>query len=152
LGWCYDFKNSNTEEEMAGLMRFGVSLEKKLLEDFDRLIARKKYSNRSEAIRDLIRDSFVKEEWEKNGEVAGAISIVYDHHKRELMDVIVDIQHGYHDMIVASQHAHLDHHNCLEVVIVRGKSDIIKALSDKLRAVKGVKHGALSITTLGKEF
>jgi CopG family nickel-responsive transcriptional regulator len=137
---------------MAGLMRFGVSLEKKLLEDFDRLIARKKYSNRSEAIRDLIRDSFVKEEWEKGEEVAGAISIVYDHHKRELMDVIVDIQHKYHDMIVASQHAHLDHHNCLEVVIVKGKSDRIKTLSDKLRAVKGVKHGALSITTMGKEF
>jgi len=134
------------------LVRFGVSLEKRLLEDFDRLIARKKYSNRSEAIRDMIRDSFVKEEWEKNEEVAGAISIVYDHHKRELMDLIVDIQHEYHDMIVASQHAHLDHHNCLEVVIVKGKSDRIKALSDKLRAVKGVKHGTLSITTLGKEF
>jgi len=137
---------------MSGLIRFGVSLDKRLLEDFDRLISRKKYSNRSEAIRDLIRDSFVEEEWEKNEEVAGAISIVYDHHKRELMDVIVDIQHEYHDMIVASQHAHLDHHNCLEVVIVKGKSDTIKTLSDKLRAVKGVKHGALSITTLGKEF
>lgn len=137
---------------MSGLIRFGVSLEKKLLDDFDKLIAQKKYSNRSEAIRDLIRDSFVKEEWEKGTEVAGAISIVYDHHKRELMDVIVDIQHDYHDMIVASQHAHLDHHNCLEVVIVKGKSDRIKTLSDKLRAVKGVKHGALSITTLGKEF
>ena len=137
---------------MSGLVRFGVSLEKRLLEDFDRLIARKKYSNRSEAIRDMIRDSFVEEEWEKNEEVAGAISIVYDHHKRELMDLIVDIQHEYHDMIVASQHAHLDHHNCLEVVIVKGKSDMIKTLSDKLRAVKGVKHGALSITTLGKEF
>ncbi|PIW67164.1 MAG: nickel-responsive transcriptional regulator NikR [Candidatus Omnitrophica bacterium CG12_big_fil_rev_8_21_14_0_65_42_8] len=137
---------------MSGLVRFGVSLEKRLLEDFDRLIARKKYSNRSEAIRDMIRDSFVKEEWEKNEEVAGAISIVYDHHKRELMDLIVDIQHEYHDMIVASQHAHLDHHNCLEVVIVKGKSDRIKTLSDKLRAVKGVKHGTLSITTLGKEF
>lgn len=137
---------------MSGLIRFGVSLEKRLLEDFDRLIARKKYSNRSEAIRDLIRDSFVREEWEKNEEVAGAISIVYDHHKRELMDVIVDIQHEYHDMIIASQHAHLDHHNCLEVVIVKGKSDMIKTLSDKLRAVKGVKHGTLSITTLGKEF
>jgi len=137
---------------MSGLIRFGVSLEKKLLEDFDRLITQKKYSNRSEAIRDLIRESFVKEEWEKGAEVAGAISIVYDHHKRELMDVIVDIQHEYHDMIVASQHAHLDHHNCLEVVIVKGKSDRIKTLSDKLRAVKGVKHGALSITTLGKRF
>jgi len=137
---------------MSGVVRFGVSLGKRLLEDFDRFISRKKYSNRSEAIRDLIRDAFVHEEWEKDQEVAGAISIVYDHHKRELMDIIVDIQHECQDMIVASQHAHLDHHNCLEVVIVKGKSSKIRALSDKLRSVKGVKHGALSVTTLGREF
>ncbi|MBU4311766.1 MAG: nickel-responsive transcriptional regulator NikR [Candidatus Omnitrophica bacterium] len=136
---------------MAGVIRFGISLEEHLLKDFDRLIKEKKYSNRSEAIRDLIRDSLVKEEWKKGKEVAGAISIVYDHHKRELMDVIVDIQHDYQDMIVASQHAHLDHHNCLEVIIVKGKSDKIKVLADKLRAVKGVKHGSLTLTTLGKE-
>lgn len=136
---------------MAGIIRFGISLEERLLKDFDRLIKEKKYSNRSEAIRDLIRDSLVKEEWKKCKEVAGAISIVYDHHKRELMDVIVDIQHDYQDMIVASQHAHLDHHNCLEVIIVKGKSDKIKTLADKLRAVKGVKHGSLTLTTLGKE-
>jgi CopG family transcriptional regulator, nickel-responsive regulator len=136
---------------MSGIIRFGISLEKRLLEDFDRLIARKNYSNRSEAIRDMIRDSFVKEEWVEDKEVAGAISIVYDHHKRELIDVIVDIQHEYHDMIIASQHAHLDHHNCLEVIIVKGRAVKIKNLSDKLRAVKGVKHGSLSVTTLGKE-
>ena len=137
---------------MSGLIRFGVSLEKRLLEDFDRLISRKNYSNRSEAIRDLIRDSFVKEEWETDKEVAGAISIVYDHHKRELIDMVVDMQHEYQDMIIASQHVHLDHHNCLEVIIVRGKADKIRNLSDKLRSVKGVKHGSLSVTTLGKEF
>jgi CopG family nickel-responsive transcriptional regulator len=137
---------------MSNLARFGISLEKNLLKEFDRLIKEKNYSNRSEAIRDLIRDSLVKEEWKKGKEVAGAISIVYDHHKRELMDVIVDIQHDYQDMIVASQHAHLDHYNCLEVIIVKGKSDNIKALADKLRSVKGVKHGSLTLTTLGKEF
>jgi len=136
---------------MSTLARFGISLEKDLLKEFDRLIREKNYSNRSEAILDLIRDSLVKEEWKKGKEVAGAISIVYDHHKRELMDVIVDIQHEYQDMIVASQHAHLDHHNCLEVIIVKGKSDNIKTLADKLRAVKGVKHGSLTLTTLGKE-
>ena len=136
---------------MSELIRFGVSLEKNLLRDFDKLIKNKEYSNRSEAIRDLIRDSLVKEEWKKGEEVAGAISIVYDHHKRELMDLLVDIQHGYQDMIIASQHAHLDHHNCLEVIIVRGKSDNIKGLADKLRAVKGVKHGSLTLTTLGRE-
>lgn len=135
---------------MSDLVRFGVSLEKGLLKEFDKLIRTKHYSNRSEAIRDLIRNTLVEEEWKTGGRVAGAISIVYDHHKRELVDLIVDIQHDYQDMIIASQHAHLDHHNCLEVIIVRGNAPAIKALSDKLRAVKGVKHGTLSLTTLGK--
>jgi len=132
-------------------MRFGVSLEKNLLKDFDRLTAAREYSNRSEAIRDLIRNSLVEDEWKKGKDVAGAISLVYDHHKRELMNVIVEIQHDYQDTIVASQHVHLDHHNCLEVIIVKGKSDHIKKLSDRLRAVRGVKHGSLTLTTLGKE-
>lgn len=136
---------------MPGLIRFGISLEKELLRNFDRLIGNKLYSNRSEAIRDLIRDSLVKDEWKKGKEVAGAISLVYDHHKRELMNVIVDIQHEYQDMIVSSQHAHLDHHNCLEVIIVKGKSDKARMLSDRLRSVKGVKHGSLTLTTLGKD-
>lgn len=137
---------------MGGLVRFGISLEKNLLRDFDRLIDTKQYSNRSEAIRDLIRDSLVEDEWKKRKDVAGAITLVYDHHKRELIDLIVDIQHECQDMIVASQHAHMDHNNCLEVIIVKGKSDRIKMLSDKLRAVKGVKHGSLTLTTLGREF
>ncbi len=136
---------------MSELIRFGVSLEDSLLKDFDRLIDDKKYPNRSEAIRDLIRDSLVEDEWKKQKDVAGTVTLVYDHHKRELMDLIVDIQHEYQDMIVSSQHAHLDHHNCLEVIIVRGKSDKIKGLSDRLRAVKGVKHGSLTLTTLGRK-
>ena len=135
---------------MKKIVRFGISLEEKLLGDFDKLIKGKRYSNRSEAIRDMIRDSLVSEEWKKGKDVAGAISLVYDHHKRELMDVTIDIQHDYQDMIVASQHAHLDHHNCLEVIIVKGISSKIKILSDKLRSVKGVKHGSLTLTTLGK--
>ena len=136
---------------MTDLVRFGISLENNLLKDFDRLIEGKKYSNRSEAIRDLIRNSLVEDEWKNKKDVAGSIVLVYDHHKRELMDLIVDIQHDYQDMIIASQHAHLDHHNCLEVIIVKGRSDKIKSLSDRLRAVKGVKHGSLTLTTLGKE-
>jgi CopG family nickel-responsive transcriptional regulator len=136
---------------MSDLTRFGISLEDALLKDFDRLIGEKQYANRSEAIRDLIRNSLVEDEWKKGKDVAGAISLVYDHHRRELMNVIVEIQHDYQDTIVASQHVHLDHHNCLEVIIVKGKSDKIKRLSDKLRAVKGVKHGSLTLTTLGKE-
>lgn len=136
---------------MSDLMRFGVSLENNLLKDFDKLIGEKQYANRSEAIRDLIRNSLVEDEWKKGKAVAGAISLVYDHHRRELMNVIVEIQHDYQDTIAASQHVHLDHHNCLEVIIVKGKSDKIKVLYDKLRAVKGVKHGSLTLTTLGKE-
>ena len=136
---------------MSDLMRFGISLEDSLLKDFDKLIDEKQYANRSEAIRDLIRNSLVEDEWKKGKDVAGAISLVYDHHRRELMNVIVEIQHDYQDTIIASQHVHLDHHNCLEVIIVKGKSDKIKVLSDKLRAVKGVKHGSLTLTTLGKE-
>ena len=136
---------------MTDLVRFGISLENNLLKDFDSLIEGKKYSNRSEAIRDLIRNSLVEDEWKNKKDVAGSIALVYDHHKRELMNLIVDIQHDYQDMIVASQHAHLDHHNCLEVIIVKGRSDKIKSLSDRLRAVKGVKHGSLTLTTLGKE-
>ncbi|MFH1853904.1 MAG: nickel-responsive transcriptional regulator NikR [Candidatus Omnitrophota bacterium] len=136
---------------MSDLIRFGISLENSLLKDFDKLIQDKQYANRSEAIRDLIRNSLVEDEWKKRKDVAGAVSLVYDHHRRELMNVIVDIQHDYQDTIIASQHVHLDHHNCLEVIIVKGKSDKIKVLSDKLRAVKGVKHGSLTLTTLGKE-
>jgi len=136
---------------MSELVRFGISLENNLLKDFDKLIDVKDYPNRSEAIRDLIRNSLVEDEWKNKKDVAGSIVLVYDHHKRELMDLVVDIQHEYQDMIIASQHAHLDHHNCLEVIIVKGKSDKIKSLSDRLRAVKGVKHGSLTLTTLGKE-
>lgn len=135
---------------MSGIVRFGISLERRLLKEFDNLIAGKNYQNRSEAIRDLIRNSLVEDEWKKGAKVAGSIAIVYDHHKRDLVDKILDIQHEYQDIIVASQHAHLDHHNCLEVIIVKGKSNGIKILSDKLRAIKGVKHGSLTLTTLGK--
>lgn len=134
-----------------GLVRFGVSLDKALLADFDRLCAADKYQNRSEAIRDLIRDRLVKEEWAAaKGEVTGVISIVYDHHKRELVDKLISIQHDHTSMIVASQHIHLDHDNCLEVIIVRGGAKEVKDLASRLRSTKGVKHGELVMTTTGK--
>ncbi len=121
------------------------------MESFDRLPALKDYDNRVEAIRDLIRDSMVRGEWQKGKDVAGAITLVYDNHKRELMSYPVDIEHENEGLIVASQHTHPDHHNCMEVIIVKGKSDKVKLLSDKLRAVKGVKRGSLTLATLGKE-
>jgi len=134
------------------LVRFGVSLEKELLSKFDRLCNERKYDNRSEAIRDLIRDELVREEWTKTkGEVSGVISLVYDHHKRELVDHLINIQHDHQGIIIASQHIHLDHDNCLEVVVIKGKANEIKNLAARLRSVKGVKHGELVMTTVGKD-
>lgn len=136
---------------MSDIIRFGVSLEKELLEKFDRLIKEKKYPNRSEAIRDLIRENLVKREWVEGKEVAGAITLVFDHHKRDLANILIDIQHDFHTLIISSQHIHLDHDNCLEVIVVRGKPTEVRELADKLRATKGVKYGSLSIATTGKE-
>ena len=136
---------------MPDIVRFGVSLEKELLEKFDKLIKEKKYSNRSEAIRDLIREDLVKREWIEGKEVAGAVTLVFDHHKRELVNILTDIQHDFYQLIISSQHIHLDHDNCLEIIVVRGKPTTVRELADKLRATKGVKYGALSIATTGKE-
>ena len=136
---------------MSDIIRFGVSLEKELLEKFDILIKEKKYPNRSEAIRDLIRENLVKREWVEGKEVAGAITLVFDHHKRDLVNNLTDIQHDFHTLIISSQHIHLDHDNCLEIIVVRGKPTEARELADKLRAAKGVKYGSLSIATTGKE-
>ncbi len=136
---------------MSDIIRFGVSLEKELLEKFDKLSKEKQYPNRSEAIRDLIRENLVKREWIEGKEVAGAITLVFDHHKRELVNILTDIQHDFHTLIISSQHIHLDHDNCLEIIVVRGKPIEVRELADKLRATKGVKYGSLSIATTGKE-
>jgi len=135
---------------MTNLFRFGISLEKKLLDEFDTLIKRKNYSNRSEAFRDLIRQELVKEEWTKSGEVVGAITLVYDHHKRELVNKLIDIQHDFQGTIVSTQHIHLDHDNCLELIAVKGPAADITKLADTLKSVKGVKHGTLSMSSTGK--
>ncbi len=133
------------------VIRFGISLDKLLLERFDRLIKKKGYKNRSEAIRDLIRDSLVKDEWESaTTEIAGTITIVYSHDTRELTDRLIDLQHEYHESIISAMHVHLDEHNCLEVIVVRGRSKDIKAIADKLIGTRGVKHGKLTATTTGK--
>ncbi len=136
---------------MSDIVRFGVSLEKELLDKFDRLIKEKKYPNRSEAIRDLIRENLVKREWVEGKEVAGAITLVFDHHKRELVNTLTDVQHDFHQLIISSQHIHLDHDNCLEIIVVRGKPIEVRGLADKLKSTKGVKYGSLSIATTGKE-
>lgn len=135
---------------MPGLVRFGISLEKSLLHKLDTLLREKGYSNRSEFIRDLIRNELVKKEWQGITEVVGAITLVYDHHKRELINSLTDIQHDFHELIVSGQHIHLDHHNCLEIIAVKGDPRRIEELANKLKAAKGVKHGGLSMTTTGK--
>jgi len=135
---------------MSKLVRFGVSLEEALLVQFDRLIKQKKYTNRSEAIRDLIRDELVKEEWNENKEVTGAITLVYDHHTRELVTRVLDVQHDYHECILSTQHIHLDHHNCFEIVVTKGKSQKIEELYQKLKSIKSVKHAGFMMATQGK--
>jgi CopG family nickel-responsive transcriptional regulator len=135
---------------MSKLVRFGVSLEKELLGQLDRLLKEKGYSNRSEAIRGLIRQELVAREWkEAKSEVVGAISLVYDHHRRELVNKLTALQHDFGGIIIASQHIHIDHNNCLEIIAVRGRPHAIQALADRMRATKGVKHGELAMTTTG---
>jgi CopG family nickel-responsive transcriptional regulator len=137
---------------MSDIIRFGISMDSTLLGKFDQLIARKGYTNRSEALRDLIRDSIVQAQWEAGSEeTLGTITIVYSQHTRELSEVLNHLQHRYYKSIVSTTHIHMDEHNCLEVLIVRGKGEEIKKISDRLIATRGVKHGKLSLTTTGKD-
>ena len=129
------------------LKRFGVSLEEDLLQALDNLVEKNQFPNRSQAIRFLIRKNLVEEKWEKNAEVAGAVVIVYDHHQREVQNKSTDIQHDYHHIIMSVQHVHLDHHNCIESILVKGKATDLKALADKLISIKGIHHGKLVMTT-----
>ncbi|HUS57594.1 MAG TPA: nickel-responsive transcriptional regulator NikR [Planctomycetota bacterium] len=138
---------------MSALVRFGVSMEKKLLDEFDGKICSRGYDNRSEAIRDIVRDKLVELAWESGAsEVVGTLTIVYDHEVHELTDRLTDIQHKYHTSIVSSMHAHLTPHTCLEVIILRGRPSAIRTIADALLAAKGVRHGKLVTTTTGKEF
>jgi len=135
---------------MSNLIRFGVSLENDLLNKFDRHIKKHKYTNRSEAIRDLIRLELIKEEWTENKDVTGAITIVYDHHTRELVNKVLDIQHDHHACILSTQHIHLDHHNCFEIIVSKGKATEIEKLYSELKSLKGVKHAGFMMATKGK--
>ena len=127
--------------------RFGVSLEDDLLKKLDRLVEHQKFPNRSQAIRYLIKKNLVENEWEGNEEVAGAIVLVYDHHKRNLQNESTEVQHDYHHLILSVQHVHLNHDNCLETITVRGKAKELINLSNQLIAIKGIKHGQLVMST-----
>ncbi|EEG77581.1 nickel-responsive transcriptional regulator NikR [Dethiobacter alkaliphilus] len=137
---------------MSKLVRFGISMNEQLLEAFDKKIVSQGYANRSEAVRDLIRNRLVEMEWEdENQEVAGTITLMYDHHVRGLSNLLTELQHNWHDMILTSTHVHLDHHNCLEVLVLKGPAGRAREVADKLISVKGVKHGQLTITSTGHE-
>ena len=121
-----------------------------VVDDFDRLIARKQYATRSEAIRDLIRDNLVGQQLDENKETVGTITMLYDHHVRALTEKLTDIQHRFQPLILSGMHVHLDHDHCLEVLVVRGKGRDIKKVADILIGTKGVKHGKFTMSTTGK--
>jgi CopG family transcriptional regulator, nickel-responsive regulator len=139
---------------MGKTIRFGISLDEKLLASYDRHIEAKGYMNRSEAIRDLIRSALVEEKWETgdtNAEMVGTVTLVYNHHVRDLSDKLTEHQHTHHDRVISALHVHLDAHNCLEVLVVRGPLEEVKRIANELIGVKGVKHGRLVMTTSGQE-
>jgi CopG family nickel-responsive transcriptional regulator len=137
---------------MADLVRFGVSIPDDLLEKFDALISHKGYTNRSEAIRDLIRDRLVEDQWSgSESVVVGTATVVYNHEQSDLAQKLTEIQHKNHELIISAVHVHLDAHNCLEVLIMRGNSDEVKKAGELLISTRGVKHGKITMTTTGKE-
>jgi len=144
-GPCGGIKSGKT-------VRFGISADETLLKRFDGMIAQKGYANRSEAIRGLIRDQLVESAWTRNNhEVIGTITIVYDHESNKLTEKLKELQHQNHAHIISSLHVHLDAYHCLEVLVIRGESNKVKTISDRLIGIKGVKHGKLTMSTTGRE-
>jgi len=130
--------------------RFGVSMDETLLAKLDAFIKGKGYANRSEAIRDFVRENLVEEEWETGKPVVGTVTLIYDHDAPPLPKKLTDLQHHFHKEIISTTHIHLDEHNCLEILALKGQGAKVKAIADKLIAAKGVKHGKLVMTTTGK--
>jgi CopG family transcriptional regulator, nickel-responsive regulator len=137
---------------MSELSRIGVAIDSDLLEKFDKHIASRGYATRSEAFRDLIREELIEKAWQApNCEVVGTVTLVYDHHVRLLNEKLTDIQHDAYHSVLSTMHVHLDHDNCLEVVIMRGKAKDVRRIADALITMKGVKHGSLNITSSGAD-
>lgn len=130
--------------------RFGVSMDDSLLNKLDKFITQKGYANRSEAIRDFVRENLVEEEWETGKPVVGTVTLIYDHDALELPKKLTDLQHHFHKEVLSTTHIHLDEHNCLEILALKGQGARVKGIADKLIAAKGVKHGKLVMTTTGK--
>jgi len=137
---------------MSDLSRIGVAIDSDLLSKFDDHINKRGYTNRSEAYRDLIRDELVEQTWESpDSQVVGTVTLVYDHHVRLLNEKLTGMQHDHFHHILSTLHVHLDHDNCLEVLVVKGKAGEVRQIADALISTKGVKHGRLTITTTGVE-
>jgi CopG family transcriptional regulator, nickel-responsive regulator len=136
---------------MPHLSRTGVSLDEGLLSEFDRLITKRGYKNRSEAFRDLIREALLSETVDLNRPVVGTLTLVYDHHVPNLSEKLTEAQHSAGAMVLAATHVHLDHHYCLEVVIMKGRSKEIQGIADRILALRGVELGKLVLTNSGKE-
>jgi CopG family transcriptional regulator, nickel-responsive regulator len=135
---------------MGELSRIGVAIDADLLRRFDELIAARGYTNRSEAFRDLIREELVEQAWESpDSDVVGTVTLVYDHHVRLLSDKLTDLQHASYHNVLSTMHVHLDHDNCLEVLVMRGKAEAVRRLADALISTKGVKHGRLTLASSG---
>lgn len=136
---------------MPKLVRLSLSIEEELFSKLETLVNKSGYKNRSEFIRDMIRDRLVSEEWGVNDEVVGTITLIYDHHHRELGEKLVDCQHDHHDIVLASTHLHLTHNICSEMIMVKGSSERIKSLANKLRQQKGVLHGGVTMSSTGEQ-
>jgi len=130
----------------SSLIRTGISLDQELLERFDKVVRQKGYGSRSEAIRDLVRDHFVEDDIASNKIVVATVTLIYDHHQHNLAEQLIQAQHDYMGQVLASTHVHLDHHNCLEVIILKGRGIDARKFADKLLSFKGVKHGKLVMT------
>ena len=132
---------------MEKITRFGVSIEPELLQRFDKMISTEGYTNRSEAIRDIIRKNLISKKMKNpNMQAIGTLTMIYDHHTGNLTNKLLDIQHDHHTEILTTTHIHVDHHNCLEVLVLKGKGGNIQRLADNIRSLKGIKHGELVIT------
>lgn len=136
---------------MTTLSRFSMAIEKPLLERLEAMVRRSKYANRSEFIRDMLRDRLVEQEWQRNEEVVGTITLVYDHKTRELSKKLTRLQHHHHDLVLASTHVHLDEHMCAEMVLTKGKAHEIEEMANLLRQHRGVLHASLSLSSTGRE-
>ena len=136
---------------MSNVIRFGVSLDESLLKKFDALCDERGYQTRSEAIRDLIRNSLVQQEWDNTAqEVVGSLTLVFDHHTSNLSQRLTAVQHDFHEHIISSMHVHLDHDNCLEILVLKGSAQDLRSLAQQLIATRGVKHGKLTLATTGQ--